>query len=218
MNGTIDRKATGQIRQNKIFKWVAIMSPAGAITFGLFVAMTRAVAVEYTEPTDLPAYELDAYVATPKIKETRPVTVKPTRQDLPDLPPIPKPLNSKRGVEIEPVDYTPISEATYEVPRLNDLLPKAVALYTDRGMRPIQQPIPDYPIKAAQDGIEGWCDVSLSVSPRGEPFNVEADCSHRVFEKSAERAVKKTKFTPKIIDGTPVTVVGVVYPLEFRLE
>ena len=65
MNGSLDRKTGARVRRKALLKWAAIMSPAGAITFGLFVAMTRAVAVEYAEPTDLPTYDLEAYVETP---------------------------------------------------------------------------------------------------------------------------------------------------------
>lgn len=202
----------------RIAKWGVTAVPAGIITFSLFVAMTQAIGVDDLEPADPPIYDLEAYVETPKITETRPSTTKPTRQDALDLPPIPKPISHKLDVQLEPVDYTPMAEATYQVPGLNELLPKTAALHMDGGIRPIQHPIPTYPSKAARDGLEGWCEVSLSVSSRGDPFNVEADCSHRVFESAAERAVKKSKFTPKIVDGKPVTVVGVVYPLEFRLE
>ena len=205
-------------RLARVLKWGGLTLPAGAITLSLFVAMTQAIAVEHISPSDPPTYELDAYVATPKLEETRPVTVKPTRLDALDLPPLPKPINTKLDVDLTPVDFTPITEASYEVPGLESIVVKQTSLFIDTDMRPIQHPIPTYPRKAAQDGLEGDCEVSLSVSPRGDPFNVTADCTHRVFESAAERAVKKSKFTPKIVDGTPVTVVGVVYPLEFRLE
>ena len=205
-------------RMARVLKWGALSLPAGAITLSLFVAMTQAIAVEYISPSDPPTYELKAYVETPKLEESRPVTVKPMRLDVLDLPPLPKPISTKLDVDLTPVDFTPITEASYKVPGLESIVAQQTSLFIDTDMRPIQHPIPVYPRDAAKDGVEGWCDVSLSVSPRGDPFDVSAECTHRVFESAAERAVKKSKFTPKIVDGTPVTVVGVVYPLEFRLE
>ena len=218
MDVSYDRQTGGQVQRRKFLKWAAIMSPAGAITFALFVAMTRAVAVEYAEPTDLPTYDLEAYVETPRLVETPPTIVKPIRQDVLDPPPLPKPISTKIDVSVEPVDYLPTAEPIQNLPVLKNILPTGAAPYFDKNLRPIQHPIPTYPRRAAQNGLEGFCEVALSVTPRGDPFDVRADCTDRVFEKAAENAVKKTKFTPKIVDGTPVTVVGVVYPLEFRLE
>jgi protein TonB len=218
MHVSNDRETGVRVRQRALLKWIAIMSPASAITFALFVAMTRAVAVEYVEPTDLPTYDLDAYVETPRIDDPRPTIVKPIRQDVLDPPPIPKPISTKIKVDLEPIDYLPNAEPVQNLPVLKKILSKGAAPYFDKNLRPIQHPIPVYPRKAASMGLEGFCDVSLSVTPRGDPFNVQAECTDRVFESAAERAVKKSKFTPKIVDGTPVTVVGVVYPLEFRLE
>lgn len=218
MNGSLDRKTGARVRRKALLKWAAIMSPAGAITFGLFVAMTRAVAVEYAEPTDLPTYDLEAYVETPSLVETPPKILKPIRQEVLDPPPIPKPISTKITVKLEPIDYLPNAEPVHNVPVLRKILAKGAAPYFDKNLRPIQHPIPTYPRRAAQTGLEGFCEVSLSVTPSGDPFDVTADCSDRVFERAAETAVKKTKFTPKIIEGEPVAVVGVVYPLEFRLE
>lgn len=214
----VDNFPRGAKRVPRFVKWGATTIPAGIVTVSLFVAMTQAIAVDHVSPADPTVYEVDAYVETPKLEEEWPKTIKPVRSDVLDLPPLPKPLNSKIKVDLTPVDFTPTTEAIYKVPDLDEIAAKQTALYIDKEMRPIQHPIPAYPRKAAQDGLEGRCEDSLSVSPRGEPFNVSAECTHRVFETAAERAVKKSKFTPKFVDGTPVTVVGVVYPLEFRLE
>lgn len=204
--------------RRRVLKWGALAVPAGAITLSLFTAMTQAIAVESVSPEGPTVYELDPYVETPEEEETRPNKVKPTRLEVLDLPPLPKPINTKLEVNLTPIDFTPVAEAVYDAPDLDGIAGKQTSLYIDTGMRPIQHPIPVYPRIAARDGVEGSCEVSLSVSPRGEPFNVDADCTHRAFKSAAERAVKKSKFTPKIVDGAPVTVVGVVYPLEFRLE
>ena len=58
----------------------------------------------------------------------------------------------------------------------------------------------------------------MNVSIRGEPFDVRADCTDRVFERAAKKAVEKVKFAPQIRDGLPVMVTGVIYPLEFQLK
>ena len=71
---------------------------------------------------------------------------------------------------------------------------------------------------AAERGIEGSCDVRFDVDTRGKPYNVEADCTDRVFKREAERAVSRVEFAPKIIRGQAAERRNVVYPLQFTLE
>jgi protein TonB len=197
----------------------SVAVPAITITTGLFFAMQHLIKVDDFSTPDLPSYEISAILEKPIIEEPRPATIKPKRPDAIDPPPSNPPLvNEVTTPDGDFGDYFGEPPANYDMGKMDSILPKRVSAITARTLQPITPPVPIYPDKAAVRGLEGFCDVHLSVSIRGEPMNVRAKCSDRVFQNAAERAVKKVKFAPQIRDGLPVTVTGVVYPLEFRLK
>ena len=87
----------------------------------------------------------------------------------------------------------------------------------DRDVDPISPPVPSYPARAAARGIEGSCDVFLDVDPTGKPINIKAVCTDTVFKRSAERALSRVRFEPKIVAGKAVQREGVMYPMSYRL-
>ena len=196
-----------------------VMVPAAVMTFGLFTAMRGAIASEDIAPPSQTVYELQPYLETVEQAPPDLVNPKPTRPEVLDPPPqIEKVRADPTKVDLSGLDYSGVRPATYDGPTIGSILPTRMPALIDKDMRPLQPPVPVYPRRAAEKGLQGDCDVYLSVSPRGEPFDVTAKCTDRLFERSAENAIKKVKFTPKIRDGLPVTVTGVVYPLEFRME
>ena len=91
-------------------------------------------------------------------------------------------------------------------------------IVSDRDAQPIRPPVPTYPSRAAERGIEGSCEVRFDVDTRGKPKNIVADCTDRLFVREAERAVEKVEFAPKIIKGKAVERANVVYPIDFNLD
>ena len=83
---------------------------------------------------------------------------------------------------------------------------------------PIRSPRPSFPRRAAERGISGACDVVFDLNASGKPYNVVARCSNELFVKEAERAIARTDFSPKLVDGRPVEQLNTVYPLEFVLD
>ncbi|MEM7638663.1 MAG: TonB family protein [Pseudomonadota bacterium] len=212
-------RAETESAATRVKRFLAVAIPAGAVTFGLFTAMQNLVAAESPEAEALPEYELVEFkpieIKDPKKPDREPIT----RQDPVAPPPSPPDLvKTVENPKLPSGSYGGAAPAEYGEPELGPIVPKRASTIIDRGMLPITPPVPQYPRKAAMDGIEGNCDVHLSVSPQGEPFHVQAECSDRVFEKAAEKSVRKVKFAPQIRYGLPVTVTGVVYPLEFRLK
>ena len=64
---------------------------------------------------------------------------------------------------------------------------------------------PEYPMKARQEGIEGFVKLLIDITEDGTVTNVriiEAE-PRRMFETSAKRAVLRWKYDPLIIDGVP---------------
>jgi len=193
--------------------------PASVITGSLFALMQSAVEVDDFSPPEQVGYVLEPYINPPIIEDPLPEKIKPQRPDIVDPPPrAPNLVKDINVADAPQIDYYGKVPADYGDADLDLVKPRRATSVIDRTILPITPPVPNYPSAAAKRGLEGSCDVFLSVSIRGEPFNVRADCTDRVFESAARKAVQKVKFAPQIRDGLPVTVTGVVYPLEFRME
>ena len=63
---------------------------------------------------------------------------------------------------------------------------------------------PNYPIRAAERGIEGECDVLFDLNENGTPFNIRPTCSNSIFNSAVVKAVQKWKYQPRIRGGKRV--------------
>jgi len=84
---------------------------------------------------------------------------------------------------------------------------------------PIVRVAPVYPSRALSRGLEGFVDMSFTVTTTGtvkDPIVMQSTSS--LFERAATRAVLKFKYKPRVVDGVPVEVVGVKTRITFELE
>jgi periplasmic protein TonB len=84
---------------------------------------------------------------------------------------------------------------------------------------PIVRVAPVYPSRALSRGLEGFVDMSFTVTTTGtvkDPIVLQSTSS--LFERAATRAVLKFKYKPRVVDGVPVEVVGVKTRISFELE
>lgn len=207
---------TGQKRMARL---LSVAFPAAGVTTGLFFAMQNLIKTDDFDAPALTVYDIEAYAE----QKTEPPESPPPPRVINTDPISPPPRPPKLVASIETPDvplglYEGVVPADYGAANLDDIRPKGIGAIIDRSILPISPPLPTYPASAERQGLEGVCDVYLKVSPKGAPFDVDAQCSHPVFEKAAKRSVEKVKFAPQIRNGLPVTVTGVVYPLEFRLK
>lgn len=89
-------------------------------------------------------------------------------------------------------------------------------------MLPLVAIAPQYPTRAAQRGIEGWCLVSFTVNGLGNVLEdtivvVDAEPS-TMFDRSSIRAAGRFKFQPRVVDGQGVAVENVQYVFRYELE
>jgi protein TonB len=78
---------------------------------------------------------------------------------------------------------------------------------------------PVYPVRATSLGLEGHVIVQFDVDELGAVVNVTVvEASHRLFEQSAIDAAKRSKFRPRVVNGTPVTTAGVRKVYRFEME
>ena len=206
-------------RPTKLPRMVLTAVPAGAVTFSLFLIMQSLIAVDAVHATDLPTYTITPYItpvqdAEPEVVDRhldRPVVITP--------PPRPEPIRkTNMSVHLADTPYPGAVPAEYGDVDLASLKPTRISTVPFRTARAISPPLPVYPDAAIKRGLSGACEVRFSITPKGAPFDVRASCSDQIFERAAEKSVKKVKFVPKIHNGLPVTAKGVVYPLEFRMK
>jgi protein TonB len=93
---------------------------------------------------------------------------------------------------------------------------------TDGDYLPLVAIAPQYPTRAAQRGIQGWCLVSFTVDGLGNVVEetitvVDAEPAN-IFNRSSERAAARFKFQPRVVDGKGVEVAGVQYLFRYELE
>lgn len=84
---------------------------------------------------------------------------------------------------------------------------------------PIVRVAPVYPARALSRGLEGFVDMSFTVTTAGtvkDPIVLQSTSS--LFERAATRAVLKFKYKPRVVDGVPVEVPGVKTRITFELE
>jgi protein TonB len=91
---------------------------------------------------------------------------------------------------------------------------------SDSDAVPVVRVNPQYPIRAAERGIEGWVELKFTITASGtvkDPVVIAAKPA-RIFDSEALRAISKWRYNPKVVDGKPVERTGMKVRLRFRLE
>ena len=200
-----------------IVRWAASMAMAVLITFGLFFFMQALIATGegLDEPLNvvkiidstMPEIELEVIEEIDKpelIEEITEVVEEVERQvtisDGPDLNIDRSQVQMDTGLEL--------SNASISA--------------TDGDYLPLVAIAPQYPTRAAQRGIQGWCLVSFTVDGLGNVVEetivvVDAEPAN-IFDRSSQRAAARFKFQPRVVDGKGVEVAGVQYLFRYELE
>lgn len=141
---------------------------------------------------------------------------------IPDKPP--KPPETPPETPPQDLDNIDPNAPTIDIPR------PTITANTDIGgpggmniaegdYLPIVRVAPVYPSRALSRGLEGFVDMSFTVTATGtvkDPIVLQSTSS--LFERAATRAVLKFKYKPRVVDGIPVEVVGVKTRITFELE
>ena len=201
-----------------VVRWAISMGIAAGVTLGLFFFMS-------------------VLIATGETLSERLSVVKIVDATMPDI----------ELEVIEEIDKPePIEELTEEQPELQDKqinldagpslniarmsididtglqLSNASINATDGDYLPLVAIAPQYPTRAAQRGIEGWCLVSFTVNGLGsveeETITVVDAEPPQIFNRSSVRAAARFKFQPRVEDGIGVAVTGVQYLFRYQLE
>ncbi|QSX37119.1 energy transducer TonB [Shewanella sedimentimangrovi] len=197
---------------NMLVQKTSITAMGALITLALFAFMARLI---YQPPMAPPTT-----VTTPTIEITQTIVELPPKTNR-ELPKPPEMISPPRVTT--PVAGTP--NGTIETPTITELpqppvIDNGPGGTSDYEVMPVVQIEPQYPIDAAQNGIEGYVIVRFDVQANGAVTNVQvADANpRRIFDKSALAAVKKWKYKPRLEAGKAVAAPNQQVRLDFTLD
>lgn len=199
-------------------RWAISVVMAAGITTGLFYFMQYLIATgeRLSDPVavirivdaTMPDIELDV------VEEIeRPEPIEEVVQDEVDIP--------EKQISLDSGPSLGISRQNIDIGDGIDIAPTSISS-TDGDYLPLVAIAPQYPTRAAQRGIEGWCLVSFTVDGLGnvvEDSIVVVDAEPpNIFDRSSVRAAARFKFQPRVVDGQGVEVPGVQYVFRYELE
>jgi TonB family protein len=76
--------------------------------------------------------------------------------------------------------------------------------------RVISKPAPEYPRVASSQRVGGVVVVEILVDEKGKVINAEALCGHPLLARASVDAARQARFTPTLLNGSPVKVSGVI--------
>jgi protein TonB len=199
-------------------RWALSMAMAGGITLGLFYFMQFLIAtgeafderisvVKIVDAT-MPEIELEVIEEIDK-----PEPIEEVVQEQPEI--------QERQTNLDSGPALNIQRASVELDTGLQLSNASIAA-TDGDYLPLVAIAPQYPTRAAQRGIQGWCLVSFTVDGLGNVVEesievVDAEPTN-IFDRSSLRAAARFKFQPRVVDGEGVNVDGVQYLFRYQLE
>lgn len=198
-------------------RWVISMAMAAGITLGLFYFMQFLIAtgeqfderVNVVKIVDATMPEIEMEVIE-EIDKPEMIEEIQEQLDVPD-----KQINLDSGPSLN------IERAAVQVDTGLDIGAQSISA-TDGDYLPLVAIAPQYPTRAAQRGIQGWCLVSFTVDGQGNVVEdtiqvVDAEPPN-IFDRSSIRAAARFKFQPRVVDGQGVNVPGVQYLFRYQLE
>ena len=177
------------------------------ITFGLFWVMQMLISMSAGHAQDAFKGQSIEFV---RLKRDSDILTRkrelPKKEKPPEAPPPPELQMSK--ADAPDGDTLAIAAPSVDVdPNIGGDLSLGMRA-TDAERVPIVRDQPQYPMRAADRGLEGWVNVEFTITTNGsvrDPVVVDSQ-PPRVFDRAAVRAVKKWKFRPEIVDAVAIEV------------
>jgi len=195
-----------------IGRLIACIIVGAIVTFVLFVIMHALIA---QKDTAVPIDEPLVFVSSILDLQEEKTIIRPKPKPLPkvEIKPI-TPLE----MPLEPSGAESFANAITLPPIATEKQVFAVGP-VDQQPRPIIRFTPKYPVPAAAKGIEGFVSLSFAVSASGEVVDIRVIESEprNTFDRAATQALRKWRYQPKIVNGTPVRMLGLSVRLDFSL-
>ena len=206
---------TLEVPNNSAFIKTSTAVIGGAVmTFAAFAFMQYLISGEQRAPIKLGGDIIVEIFQAPEDKQTTTIKRIPP-PPMPKVPPKAPPRVSPSADPIMAINTAPPLIMDSFGDDINSTINRPTADAT-----PIVRINPKYPTTAARDGIEGWVQLSFSISPTGEVINpvvINAE-PKRTFDREAIRAIKRWKYRPKVIEGVAQLQTGQTVQLDFKLD
>ncbi len=184
------------------------------VTFALIVVMFKLIDSGNTELDSKQAIKIADFLHVEREMTTN---VKAAEIEKPDDPE-PPPEIPEDNVEFEMPDNA-VSMAAAPMGSKISLSTGTFARDTD--YIPVYVPQPQYPRRAQTRGKEGYAVVEVIITTTGgvrDPVMIEEDPEGWGFGRAALKAANKLKYNPRVIDGVPQEVPGVLYKFTFQMQ
>lgn len=186
-------------------RYITALLVSTGVTFGLFFIMQILVGSGDTTLTKDESIRLMDMVQVERKIEPKRENRKVERPDEVEAPP---PEMDMPQTEAARPTATGVSFQAASVDSGEGMGGDAFAGITDGEMIPIVRIEPQMPRRAEERGIEGYVTIKFVVTEAGTVDNVELveEDPPGYFFRAADRAVRKWKYKPRIVDGKPVPV------------
>lgn len=193
------------------------------VTLGLFYFMSTLISHGAKQAAVKDVGEIVDFIRVKQDESTR------TRErKIPKKPEPPKKQPPKPQMQFAEQQNQQQNDLKMDMPKLAAGLKGGIGPYLGRGggggsadseEMPIVRIRPQYPQKAAMRGIEGHVTVSFTITETGGVKDVRILESKppRVFDRSAQRAVLKWRYRPKVVDGQAIAR-EMTTTVEFKLS
>jgi protein TonB len=203
---------------------VAIVA-GSAVAFGLLFLMQALIASGQSAMSETKSTRIVDFVRVKREERLERKRSKPDRPPNPDAAPPDAPQPSLSDTAevgsgfqaVETMDSGPVAVADVAI----DVTPGfgIVAGSADGDYLPIVKVAPVYPNRAVERGIEGYVILEFTVTKTGtvrDPRVIEYHPS-TIFNRAAIAAALKFKYKPRIVNGQPIEVRGVLNRITFKL-
>lgn len=189
--------------------------PGAIITFLLLVLMFTLIVSSNQDLDEQEARKISDIFQPERTVEENAKEVKVEKPDEPETPPPALP-------DVADKFDVPENALSMAAPKLDNSLNVALGEFSsDSDYIPVYVPQPQYPRRAQSRGMSGYAVVSVTITTTGavrDPVMIEEHPAGYGFGTAAVRAAEKLKYNPRVVNGKPEEVPGVLYKFSFVIE
>jgi protein TonB len=103
---------------------------------------------------------------------------------------------------------------------INIAIPQLLSVGKNQPVMPLYRVEPRYPVRALQRKIEGYVKLSFTIDEQGKPTDIRVieEQPPRIFSREAITALKRWKYSPRLVEGVAKSREGQTVKLEFRIQ
>jgi protein TonB len=209
-----------------VLKLIVAVVAGAIVASGLLFLMQALIASGQTAITEVSVTRVVDFVRVKREERLESKRAKPDRPPNPDQPPPEAPQPSMNestnlggdATAVEAAHNAPVPVADVDIAVSPGF--GIAAGSADGDYLPIVKVAPIYPQRAIDRGIEGYVIVEFTVAKTGSVKNPRVVEFHpsTIFNKAAVDAALKFKYKPRIVNGEPIEVHGVLNKITFKLE